>query len=87
LGYRRSSARNRYAHAWTLCRSRAAAADQPALLHLRVPRFFRGSADFGKRTFAEQINGLTFRHGSCTLLLRRVREALALALDRRSAPA
>ncbi|WP_370266345.1 ISL3 family transposase [Streptomyces sp. V4I8] len=64
--------------------SDTAIAGQQAVLHLGVRRFFCVSADCGKRTFAEQIDGLTFRHGRCTLLLRRAREAIALALGGRA---
>jgi hypothetical protein len=64
--------------------SDTAIADQQAVLHLGVRRFFCVSTDCGKRSFAEQIDGLTFRHGRCTLLLRRVREAIALALGGRA---
>ncbi|MGW6261768.1 hypothetical protein [Streptomyces sp. NPDC055085] len=36
-------------------------------------------------TFAEQIPDLTFRHGRCTMLLRGIRETIALALGGRPA--
>ncbi|MGW7704679.1 ISL3 family transposase, partial [Kitasatospora sp. NPDC054768] len=52
--------------------------------HLRVRRFFCDAADCGKRTFGEQIPGLTFRYGRCTVPLRKVREAVALALGGRA---
>ncbi|MFJ6140960.1 ISL3 family transposase [Kitasatospora sp. NPDC092286] len=57
---------------------------QELVLHLRVRRFFCDNAECGKRTFAEQIPGLTFRYGRCTVGLRRVREAVALALGGRA---
>ncbi|MFI1184160.1 transposase family protein [Streptomyces sp. NPDC020799] len=64
--------------------SDTAIAGQETLLHLVVRRLFCVSAGCGKRTFAEQIDGLTFRHGRCTLLLRRTRGAVALALGGRA---
>ncbi|MEU0990659.1 transposase family protein [Streptomyces sp. NPDC005953] len=57
---------------------------QELVLHLRVRRFFCDNAECGKRTFAEQIPGLTFRYGRCTVPLRKVREAVALALGGRA---
>lgn len=64
--------------------SDTAIANQQTVLHLRVRRFFCDNADCGKRTFAEQIDGLTFRHGRCTVLLRTIRAAIALALGGRA---
>ncbi|MFE3831038.1 ISL3 family transposase [Streptomyces sp. NPDC059092] len=63
--------------------SDTAIADQQTVLHLRVRRFFCASPECGKTTFAEQIPDLTFRYGRCTLLLRGIREAIALALGGR----
>ncbi|MQS16127.1 ISL3 family transposase [Streptomyces kaniharaensis] len=57
---------------------------QELVLHLRVRRFFCDNTKCGKRTFAEQIPGLTFRYGRCTVPLRKVREAVALALGGRA---
>ncbi|MGW3045526.1 ISL3 family transposase [Kitasatospora sp. NPDC001159] len=54
------------------------------VLHLRVRRFFCDRAECGRRTFAEQIPGLTFRYGRCTVPLRKAREAVALALGGRA---
>ncbi|MFD8594994.1 ISL3 family transposase [Kitasatospora sp. NPDC059646] len=64
--------------------SDTAVSGQELLLHLRVRRFFCDTAGCGKRTFAEQIPGLTFRYGRCTVPLRKVREAVALALGGRA---
>ena len=64
--------------------SDTAVSNQPAVLHLRVRRFFCDAADCGKQTFAEQIPALTFRYGRCTLLLRRIREAVGVALGGRA---
>ncbi|MGW2402899.1 ISL3 family transposase, partial [Kitasatospora sp. NPDC001664] len=57
---------------------------QELVLHLRVRRFFCDNEECGKRTFAEQIPGLTFRYGRCTVPLRKVREAVALSLGGRA---
>nr|WP_280684979.1 ISL3 family transposase [Kitasatospora sp. MAA19] len=64
--------------------SDTAVSGQELVLHLRVRRFFCDTADCGKRTFAEQIPGLTFRYGRRTVPLRKVREAVALALGGRA---
>ncbi|MEE1783256.1 ISL3 family transposase [Streptomyces sp. SP17BM10] len=64
--------------------SDAAVSGQELVLHLRVRRFFCDSAECGKQTFAEQIPGLTFRYGRCTVPLRKAREAVALALGGRA---
>ncbi|MFE7216199.1 ISL3 family transposase [Streptomyces sp. NPDC057611] len=64
--------------------SDTAISNQQAVLHLQVRRFFCDEADCERRTFAEQIPGLTFRHGRCTVLLRTVREQIALALGGRA---
>ncbi|MEV8328958.1 ISL3 family transposase [Kitasatospora sp. NPDC056731] len=61
-----------------------AVSGQELVLHLRVRRFFCDSSGCGKRTFAEQITGLTFRYGRCTVPLRKLREAVALALGGRA---
>jgi hypothetical protein len=45
----------------------AAVANRQSVLHLRVRRFFCDVAGCAKKTCAEQIPGLTFRHGRCTL--------------------
>ncbi|MFC5647490.1 ISL3 family transposase [Kitasatospora cinereorecta] len=61
-----------------------AVSGQELVLHLRVRRFFCDGDDCGRRTFAEQIPGLTFRYGRCTVPLRKIREAVALALGGRA---
>ncbi|MFJ6769907.1 transposase family protein [Kitasatospora sp. NPDC091257] len=43
--------------------SDTAVSGQELVLHLRVRRFFCDSAECGKRTFAEQVPGLTFVMG------------------------
>jgi transposase len=59
-------------------------AGQEALLHLRVRRFFCGSDECGKKTFAEQVPGLTVRHGRRSVGLREALRAIALALGGRA---
>ncbi|WP_042433950.1 ISL3 family transposase [Streptacidiphilus anmyonensis] len=61
----------------------ASVGNQQTVLHLRIRRFFCDSGDCPRRTFAEQIPELTFRYGRCTILLRRIREAVALVLGGR----
>ncbi|MFF0439674.1 transposase family protein [Kitasatospora sp. NPDC004614] len=41
----------------------AAVSGRELVLHLRVRRFLCDEVECGKRTFVEQITGLTFRHG------------------------
>ncbi|MFE2954648.1 ISL3 family transposase [Embleya sp. NPDC059267] len=64
--------------------SDTAVSNQQCVLHLRVRRFFCDSTGCVKKTFAEQIPDLTFRHGRSTLSLRTIREAIALALGGRA---
>ncbi|WP_370348542.1 hypothetical protein [Catenulispora sp. EB89] len=52
----------------------------PVRLALRVRRFVCFAVACSRRTFVEQIRGLTFRYGRCTLGLRVLRERIALAL-------
>lgn len=64
--------------------SDTAISNQQTVVHLQVRRFFCDDGACEKRTFAEQVPGLTFRHGRCTVLLRKVREVIALALGGRA---
>ena len=57
-----------------------AVAGQETLIQLRVRRFFCGNAACVKKTFAEQVPGLTTRYGRRTAGLARVLRAVALAL-------
>lgn len=50
------------------------------VIRLQVRRFLYGVITCARRTFVEQVAGLTFRHGRMTLLLRGVLEAIAAAL-------
>ncbi|MGW1109103.1 transposase family protein [Streptomyces sp. NPDC002540] len=53
-------------------------------LQLRVRRFTRGNSGCGRRTFVEQIPGLTRRHGQRTERLRSTLAAVGLALAGRA---
>jgi transposase len=53
-------------------------------IRLRVRRFFCDGQGCGRRTFAEQVAGLTTRYGRCTVLLRGMWEAIGLALAGRA---
>jgi transposase len=62
----------------------AAIAGRPALLRLRVRRFFCNTLECPKRTFVEQVEGLTARYAQRSLLLRRMLESIGLALAGRA---
>lgn len=53
---------------------------QPTVIDLQVRRFFCDNSDCRKKTFAEQVEGLTFRYGRRTVLLQRALEQVALIL-------
>ncbi|MCX5247141.1 ISL3 family transposase [Streptomyces sp. NBC_00201] len=57
---------------------------QPIAIDLEVRRFFCDNGACGKKTFAEQVEGLTFRYGRRTVLLQRALEQVALALGGRA---
>ncbi|MGN9913933.1 transposase family protein [Phytohabitans sp. LJ34] len=59
-------------------------AGRETVLHLRVRRFFCILADCVRRIFAEQIDGVTARHGRFSALARQGMEAVALALGGRA---
>lgn len=59
-------------------------AGRPVVVELRVRRFACGATECPKRTFAEQIPGLTFRHGRTTVRLRAALERIGLALAGRA---
>lgn len=61
------------------CVSDAAIGGAEALICLRVRRFFCGNSDCARRTFAEQVPGLTVAYGRRTPLLRGILERIALA--------
>jgi transposase len=53
---------------------------QTVVIQLRVRRFFCVNASCVRRTFVEQVAGLTSKHARRTGLLRRMLEAIGLAL-------
>jgi hypothetical protein len=61
-----------------------AVAGQSVALRLRVRRFFCDAIGCAARTFAEQVDGLTWRHGRRTSLCRSVVERIGLALAGRA---
>lgn len=64
--------------------SDAAVAGQPVVIHLTVRRFFCPAAGCSRRTFAEQVPGLTWRYGRRTPMARGVLETIGLALGGRA---
>lgn len=53
---------------------------QPTVIDLQIRRFFCENSDCGKKTFAEQVEGLTWRYGRRTVLLQQALEQVALML-------
>ncbi|MBT2384501.1 transposase family protein [Streptomyces sp. ISL-11] len=53
-------------------------------IDLRVHRYFCDNDECGRRTFAEQIDGLTVRHGRRSVPLRDLLQQVALALGGRA---
>jgi transposase len=64
--------------------SDTAIAGRETMIELRVRRFFCVNAGCAKKTFAEQVPGLTTRHGRRSTGLRDVLRAVALALGGRA---
>lgn len=62
----------------------AAVAGRPVVLRLRVRRFFCDTLECPKRTFVEQVEGLTTRYARRSLLLRGMLESIGLALAGRA---
>ncbi len=62
----------------------AAVAGRRVEIRLRVRRFFCDGQECGRRTFAEQVAGLTTRYARCTVLLRGMLESIGLALAGRA---
>jgi transposase len=58
---------------------------QETMIHLQVVRFLCRNQHCDKKTFAEQVPGLTVRHGRHSLALRDNLRAIALALGGRAA--
>jgi hypothetical protein len=61
-----------------------AAGGQEVVVDLQVRRFFCGSAGCGRKTFAEQVPGLTARYGRRTSGLEAVLRGVAMALGGRA---
>jgi transposase len=57
---------------------------QPVVIGLSVRRLFCDQTDCPRRTFAEQVDGVTIRYGRRTPLLVKVLEAIGLALAGRA---
>ncbi|WP_432190659.1 ISL3 family transposase [Streptomyces sp. Tue6028] len=57
-----------------------AVSGQETTIDLEVRRFFCDNTGCAKKTFAEQVDHLTFRYGRRTLTLQRVLQQVALAL-------
>jgi hypothetical protein len=57
---------------------------QEAMVHLRVLRFRCVNPGCSKKTFAEQVPGLTVRYGRRSIGLSRILKAIALALGGRA---
>ncbi|MFJ9768012.1 transposase family protein [Streptomyces erythrochromogenes] len=57
---------------------------QPVLVELTVRRLYCENTDCSRRTFAEQVEGLTVRYGRRTPASRRILEAVAVALAGRA---
>jgi len=62
----------------------AAIAGTPALIRLKVRRFFCENTGCSVRTFAEQVDGLTTPYARRSPLLRGMLEAIGLALAGRA---
>lgn len=62
----------------------AAVSGRRVVIRLRVRRFFCNETDCQTTTFAEQVAGLTQRHGRRTPLLRTMLEAIGLAVAGRA---
>ncbi|MFC8368307.1 transposase family protein [Streptomyces sp. NPDC057239] len=58
--------------------------DRPVVIDLRVRRMFCDSARCARRTFVEQVAGLTVRYGRRTAALVEIVQAIALALAGRA---
>jgi transposase len=62
----------------------AAIAGRPVVIRLQVRRFFCDTQQCPRRTFVEQVEGLTARHARRSLLLREMLESIGLALAGRA---
>lgn len=66
------------------CLADAPVGDRPVLIELTVRRLYCENVRCPRRTFAEQVKGLTVRYGRRTPAARRVLEAVAVALGGRA---
>ncbi|MEV2236373.1 ISL3 family transposase [Streptomyces phaeochromogenes] len=72
-------------HSWyQRCLADAAVGGRPVVIDLSVRRLFCDVTGCPRRTFAEQVEGLTFHYGRRTVVLRALVEAIALALAGRA---
>lgn len=72
-------------HSWyQRCLADAAVGGQPVVIDLSVRRLFCDAAECQRRTFAEQVEGLTLRYGRRTVVLTALVQAIALALAGRA---
>jgi transposase len=62
----------------------AAVGGRPVVIDLSVRRLFCDAAGCARRTFVEQVEGLTVRYGRRTVVLATVVQAIALALAGRA---
>ena len=66
------------------CLADAAVGGQPVRIRLLVRRFTCASTTCRRRTFAEQVDGLTVRYGRHSLLLRAILQTIGLLLAGRA---
>lgn len=64
--------------------SDTAVSGQELLVHLRVQRFFCSNGACAKKTFVEQVPGLTVRYGRRSIVAGKALRAIALALGGRA---
>ncbi|MFF2206009.1 ISL3 family transposase [Streptomyces sp. NPDC058145] len=72
-------------HSWyRRCLADAAVGGRPVAIDLSVRRLFCDVASCARRTFVEQVEGLTIRYGRRTVVLATLIQAIALALAGRA---
>ncbi|MFD7409962.1 ISL3 family transposase, partial [Streptomyces sp. NPDC059866] len=72
-------------HSWyRRCLADAAVGGRPVAIELSVRRLFCDVASCARRTFVEQVEGLTIRYGRRTVVLATLVQAIALALAGRA---
>ncbi|MFD4946643.1 transposase family protein [Streptomyces sp. NPDC058409] len=75
---------NRVHSTYGRCLADTPVGDRPVLIELTMRRLYCENVRCPRRTFAEQVKGLTVRHGRRTPAARRVLEAVAVALGGRA---